>query len=68
MWGEGAGGAIGNNSTIQVSSPTQIAADKTWATSVGWLATTVGGTCGGITRSGELWLWEARIIWTVRSK
>jgi len=57
MWGEGLGGALATGTSAQVSSPTQVAADKSWKSVVGWLATTAGGVCGGITQSGELWMW-----------
>lgn len=56
-WGEGAGGGIGDGTVVTKSSPIQIAADKTWKSFTGYMATTVGSICGGITTSGELYMW-----------
>jgi len=62
MWGEGAGGSLATGAVAQVSSPVQIASDKTWKSVTGWLATTAGGVCGGITQSGELWMWGVNTL------
>jgi hypothetical protein len=53
MWGEAAGGLLGNNSTAHKSSPVQtVAGGTTWKQlSIG------GGYAGAIKTDGTLWVW-----------
>ena len=55
-WGQGGGGATGQNNKTQYSSPTQIGSDNTWSNTGG----KIGGTiyCSlAVKANGTLWSW-----------
>ena len=55
-WGQGGGGATGQNNKTQYSSPTQIGSDNTWSNTGG----KIGGTiyCSlAVKSNGTLWSW-----------